>query len=164
MTDLSPLVPLAQELIDRCKEKGLTVATAESCTGGLIAGLLTEIPGSSAVMERGFVTYSNEAKMEMLGVARSLLEKHGAVSREVAIAMAEGVLRHSPADLALSVTGIAGPDGGSAQKPVGLVHFGFMRRGRPAESVEKRFGDLGRKGIRLASVKQAVEFIYNLTD
>lgn len=161
MTDLSTLKPLARALIAECTENGLMIATAESCTGGLIAGLLTEIAGSSAVVERGFVTYSNAAKTEMLGVPADLIAKVGAVSQEVAIAMAEGALERSHADIAVSVTGIAGPGGGSEDKPVGLVHFGFARKGAPTRHIERRFGDLGRDAIRLASVRQAIELISN---
>lgn len=119
----------AIELLELCKEGGLMVATAESCTGGMVAAALTAIPGSSAVVERGFVTYSNEAKAELLGVPMALIEAHGAVSEMVARAMAEGALAHSRAHLAVAITGIAGPDGGTAQKPVGLVHFAAARRG-----------------------------------
>ncbi|NRG18762.1 CinA family protein [Rhizobiales bacterium] len=161
MTDLSTLKPLAQALIAECTEKGLMIATAESCTGGLVAGLLTEIAGSSAVVDRGFVTYSNTAKTEMLGVPEDLIANVGAVSREVAIAMAKGALARSRADIAVSVTGIAGPGGGSEEKPVGLVHFAVARNGEPTRHVERRFGDLGRDGIRLASVRQAIEGISN---
>ena len=163
MTDISTLKPLAQALIGECTDKGLMIATAESCTGGLVAGLLTEIAGSSAVVDRGFVTYSNEAKSEMLGVPQDLIARVGAVSREVAIAMAEGALARSAADIAVSITGIAGPGGGSDEKPVGLVHFAFARSGQPTRHVERRFGDLGRDGIRLASVRQAIEGISNFT-
>ena len=112
-----------------CKAKKLMVATAESCTGGLVAGALTEIAGSSAVVDRGFVTYTNEAKAEMLGVPAERWRRHGAVSRETAEAMAKGALAHSRADLAVAITGIAGPGGGSAEKPVGLVHFAAASRG-----------------------------------
>lgn len=163
MTDISTLKPLAEAIIGECTDKGLMIATAESCTGGLVAGLLTEIAGSSAVVERGFVTYSNEAKSEMLGVPQDLIAGVGAVSREVAIAMAEGALARSAADIAVSITGIAGPGGGSDEKPVGLVHFAFARSGQPTRHVERRFGDLGRDGIRLASVRQAIEGISNFT-
>ena len=125
-TDLDPLVAQAAALLAACRERGLKIATAESCTGGLIAAILTEVPGSSDVVERGFVTYSNEAKTEMLGVPAALVEQHGAVSA-VARAMAEGALAHSRADIVVSVTGVAGPGGGTPLKPVGLVHFGAMR-------------------------------------
>ncbi len=123
--------------------RGLKVATAESCTGGLVAGALTEIAGSSDVVDRGFVTYSNAAKHAMLGVAEATLARHGAVSRETAEAMARGALGHADADLAVAVTGIAGPGGGSAAKPVGLVHFAAAARDGRLIHREKRYGDIG---------------------
>ena len=159
MTDFSPLLPLAREIIALCTERGLTIATAESCTGGLVAGILTEIPGSSAVVDRGFVTYSNRAKSELLGVPAALIEVVGAVSEEVARAMAEGALARSPADLAIAVTGIAGPGGGSPDKPVGLVHFAALRRGEPTVHAVRRFGDIGRSAVRLASVEVALSML-----
>ena len=146
----------AAAFLDRARAAGLMVATAESCTGGLVAGLLTEIAGSSSVVERGFVTYSNEAKTGMLGVPADLIETHGAVSAPVATAMAEGALAHSRADIAVAVTGVAGPGGGSDAKPVGLVHFACARRGGPTRHVEMRFGDLGRAGVRMAAVRTAL--------
>ncbi|MBA5776576.1 CinA family protein [Stappia sp. F7233] len=164
MRDPSSLEPLARDVLARCIDRGLMIATAESCTGGLVSTLLTEIPGSSAVVERGFVTYSNEAKTEMLGVPAELIAEHGAVSREVALAMAEGALRHSRADIAAAVTGIAGPGGGSPQKPVGLVHFAFAMKDRETVHVEKRFPDVGRSTIRLAALRQSLEGILNLID
>jgi nicotinamide-nucleotide amidase len=145
------LIARAAALIARYRAAGLMAATAESCTGGLIAGLLTEIPGSSNVLERGFVVYSNEAKEELLGVPAETLASHGAVSEETARAMAEGALKKSHADVAVSVTGIAGPDGGTAQKPFGLVHFACARRGAPTVAREERFGDIGREAVRLGS-------------
>ncbi|WP_029057061.1 CinA family protein [Stappia stellulata] len=162
MTDLTPLRPGAEDLIAAFTRTGRTIATAESCTGGLIAALLTEIPGSSAVLERGFVTYSNAAKTDLLGIAETLIGEHGAVSREVALAMASGALKASNADVAVSVTGVAGPGGGSGQKPVGLVHFGFAARGRATVHAERRFGDLSRSAIRLASVAVALEGLSKL--
>ncbi len=153
--DFDALVGEAEALLAALRERGLKLATAESCTGGLIAAILTEVPGSSDVLERGFVTYSNEAKTEMLGVSAGLIEKYGAVSGEVARAMAEGALRNSRANIAVSVTGVAGPGGGTSVKPVGLVHFGAARKGRALQHREKRFGDLGRQQIRLASVAEA---------
>jgi nicotinamide-nucleotide amidase len=159
MTDLGPLVPLAQEIITACTKGGLMIATAESCTGGLIAGVLTEIAGSSTVVDRGFVTYSNEAKVGMLGVAPDLIGAKGAVSREVAVAMAEGAIRASRADIAVAVTGIAGPGGGSPEKPVGLVHFAVAVRGGATTHAEQRFGDIGRSAVRLATVKAALEMV-----
>lgn len=162
MSDLTPLTPLAAEIVAAAKSAGLMIATAESCTAGLIVGTLTEIAGSSAVVERGFVTYSNEAKAEMLGVPAELIARLGAVSQEVAIAMAAGALARSRADLAVSVTGIAGPGGGSDTKPVGLVHFGAARRGQPVRYREHRFGDIGRSEVRLATVREALTLLREL--
>jgi nicotinamide-nucleotide amidase len=143
------------------RAKGLKIATAESCTGGLVAGLLTEIPGSSDVVERGFVTYSNDAKNELLGVPREILQAHGAVSEQTARAMAQGALKQSHADLAVAVTGIAGPGGGSLDKPVGLVHFAAAR-GDKVVHRECRFGDIGRGEVRLKSVAVALEMLEQL--
>ncbi len=153
------LIDRAAALIARYRAAGLMAATAESCTGGLIAGLLTEIPGSSYVLERGFVVYSNEAKQELLGVPAETLAADGAVSEETARALAEGALRASRADIAVSVTGIAGPDGGTAAKPVGLVHFACARRGAPTVAREERFGDIGREAVRLASVRVGLDLL-----
>jgi nicotinamide-nucleotide amidase len=149
----------AAALLDDFRTRGLRLATAESCTGGLVAGLLTEIAGSSDVVERGFVTYSNAAKNELLGVPEALLARHGAVSEPVARAMAEGALMHSAADVAVSVTGVAGPGGGSAAKPVGLVHFAAARRGGEVLHRECRFGDIGRTPVRLESVRVALQLV-----
>jgi nicotinamide-nucleotide amidase len=149
----------AAALLDQCRASGLKIATAESCTGGLIAGLLTEIPGSSAVVERGFVVYSNEAKEDLLGVPAETIRTHGAVSEAAARAMAEGALEASRAQIAVSVTGIAGPDGGTASKPVGLVHFACSLRGAATVAREVRFGDIGRVNVRLASVRVALELL-----
>lgn len=151
-------------LLDALRERELKLATAESCTGGLIAALLTEIPESSDVLDRGFVTYSNEAKAEMLGVPSRLIAEHGAVSREVALAMAGGAIAHSLGDLAVSVTGVAGPGGGSAQKPVGLVHIAAARLGRSPLHQECRFGDIGRDQIRIKSVEAALALIARVAD
>ena len=153
------LILRASALIARYRAAGRMIATAESCTGGLIAGLLTEIPGSSNVLERGFVAYSNAAKQALLGVPAETLATHGAVSSEAARAMAEGALANSRAEVAVSVTGIAGPDGGTAAKPVGLVHFACARRGSPTVSREERFGDIGREAVRLASVRVALDLL-----
>ncbi|WP_153769142.1 CinA family protein [Labrenzia sp. CE80] len=161
MTQWIDLLPEAENIIADARRKGLIIATAESCTGGLIAGLLTEVPGSSAVIDRGFVTYSNEAKQEMLGVPFETLEAVGAVSCETAIAMAEGALKNSRADLAVSVTGIAGPGGGSAQKPVGTVHFALAANNRKTEHLAAQFGDIGRGEVRLQAVVKALELISN---
>jgi nicotinamide-nucleotide amidase len=162
VTDLASLAPVAADVIAECTRRKLRIATAESCTGGLVAGALTEIAGSSAVVERGFVTYSNEAKESMLGVPKSLIDRVGAVSKEVAVAMAEGALAHSPAELAVAVTGIAGPGGGTAAKPVGLVHIAAVRRGGTTRHVERRFADQGRSAIRLAAVRDALALLRSL--
>jgi nicotinamide-nucleotide amidase len=153
------LIARAAELVARYRAAGLITATAESCTGGLIAGLLTEIPGSSNMLERGFVVYSNAAKQELLGVPAETLVNHGAVSEQTAVAMAEGALRASRAEVAVSVTGIAGPDGGTAAKPVGLVHFACARREKPTVAREERLGAIGRGEVRLASVKVALDLL-----
>jgi nicotinamide-nucleotide amidase len=149
----------AVRVLDACRRRGLSVATAESCTGGLVSGALTEIAGSSDVVERGFVTYSNAAKEAMLGVPAAVLERHGAVSRETAEAMAAGALGNSRADLAVAVTGIAGPGGGSAEKPVGLVHFAAAARDGRRIHREKRFGDIGRRTVRARSVAEALAML-----
>jgi nicotinamide-nucleotide amidase len=153
------LLASARALLDLCRARGLKIATAESCTGGLVAALLTEIAGSSDVVERGFVTYSNEAKRELLGVRADTLAAHGAVSEATAREMASGALAASRADLAVSVTGIAGPGGGGTEKPVGLVHFACARRGGGVAVGERRFGDIGRSEVRFASVAQAVAML-----
>ena len=150
------LLDAAEALLGEFERRRCKLATAESCTGGLLAGLLTEIAGSSAVFERGFVTYSNSAKSELIGVPPALIERRGAVSEEVARAMAEGALAHAPVDVAVSVTGIAGPDGGSPEKPVGLVYFAAAPRGRPTLARECRFGNVGRSQIRLACLREAL--------
>lgn len=148
---------LAKSVIRLCADKRLTVATAESCTGGLVAGALTEISGSSSVVDRGFVTYSNAAKQAMIGVNGATLEAHGAVSRETALEMAQGILRFAPVSLAVAITGVAGPTGGTPQKPVGLVHFCAASRGGQLVPVERRFDPtLSRSAIRRASVIQAL--------
>jgi nicotinamide-nucleotide amidase len=146
----------AARLLKAYSDRGLKIATAESCTGGLVAALLTEIAGSSAVVERGFVTYSNEAKTELIGVPVDLIAAHGAVSEPVARAMAEGALAHSRADVTVGITGIAGPGGGTATKPVGLVHFGLARNGAATVHLERRYGDLGRETVRLRAVEDAL--------
>jgi nicotinamide-nucleotide amidase len=152
----------AKRLLALCRAHGLKIATAESCTGGLVAGALTEIPGSSDVVERGFVTYSNEAKHEMLGVPNATLHKYGAVSRQTAEAMARGALKHSDADLAVSITGIAGPGGATPGKPVGLVHFAAAARGGRLIARAKKFGDIGRRKVRLKSVVEALAMLETL--
>ncbi len=161
------ITSLAEEVLERARALGLTIATAESCTGGLVAAALTSIAGSSDVFERGFVTYSNEAKAEMLGVDPALIEVHGAVSREVAVAMAACALRQSRAQLSVAVTGIAGPGGGSAEKPVGLVHFAaakaLSQRGQElnfsAIHREERFGEIGRAQVRAKSVETGLRLL-----
>jgi nicotinamide-nucleotide amidase len=152
------LLAQAEKLLADARAKGLRIATAESCTGGLIAGLLTEIPGSSDVFERGFVTYSNESKQELLDVPDELVARHGAVSPEVARAMVLGALKRAARDIAVSVTGIAGPGGGTAQKPVGLVYLAAAR-GDQVIARECRFGDIGRSEVRLKSVETALEML-----
>jgi nicotinamide-nucleotide amidase len=149
----------AGRLIALYRSRGLMLATAESCTGGLVAALLTEIAGSSTVVERGFVTYSNAAKEQLLGVAPALLAAHGAVSPEVAGAMAQGALAHSRADVAVAITGIAGPGGGTSEKPVGLVHFATAGKKGGVIAREQRFGDLGRAAVRRASLVVALELL-----
>jgi nicotinamide-nucleotide amidase len=148
----------AEQVLAAARAQKLKIATAESCTGGLVAGALTEIAGSSAVVERGFVTYANEAKTEMIGVPAALIDKVGAVSEEVARAMAEGVLAHAPVDLAVAITGVAGPGGGSEDKPVGLVHFACARRGRPTVHARHLFPG-NRSEIRLAAVRVALALL-----
>jgi len=151
------LTAKARRLLKACEAQGVMLATAESCTGGLIAALLTEIPGSSAVFDRGFVTYSNAAKQAQLGVPAALIKRHGAVSAPVARAMAEGALKHGRAQIAVSVTGVAGPGGGTKEKPVGLVYIA-VAGGKATHVEECRFkGD--RSAIRLSAVKKALDLI-----
>jgi nicotinamide-nucleotide amidase len=159
MLELAAFVDRATRIVQRAKARHVMIATAESCTGGLLSGVVTAVPGSSDVLDRGFVTYSNEAKVEMLGVDAAAIDAHGAVSAEVAGEMARGALAKSRADLAVSVTGIAGPGGGSATKPVGLVHFGLARRPNGVVTVERRFGDFGRDAVRMASLDQALALL-----
>ena len=154
----------AGALMVSAKAKALKIATAESCTGGLVAAAITAIPGASAVLERGFVTYSNEAKTEMLGVPAELIERRGAVSQEVALAMVEGALKNSRADIAVAVTGVAGPDGGSEQKPVGLVHIAAAKRGGARLHEERRFGDIGRNEVQAESAVAALALLQKLLD
>jgi nicotinamide-nucleotide amidase len=144
-----------RNLLALCKKRGIMLATAESCTGGLIAALLTEIPGSSAVVERGFVTYSNEAKQSLLGVPQAALKRYGAVSKEVVKAMAEGALEHSDAKLSVAVTGIAGPEGGTEKKPVGLVYIAAAFSKHKTVIEECHFKG-NRRTIRLAAVGLAL--------
>ena len=154
----SDLETLAREVLDTCRAAGLMVATAESCTGGLVSATLVDIPGSSHVVERGFVTYSNAAKTELLGVPADVIAANGAVSEPVARAMAEGALARSRAQIAVGVTGVAGP-GGTRDKPEGLVHFACAREGAPTVHARIEFGPLGRTEVRTRSVRQALEMV-----
>jgi nicotinamide-nucleotide amidase len=149
----------AAQVLELCRARGLKVATAESCTGGLVAGALTEIAGSSDVVDRGFVTYSNDAKEAMLGVPPATLARHGAVSAETAAAMAVGALEKSSADIVVAITGIAGPGGGTQQKPVGLVHFAAASRDGRNLARERRYGDVGRQSVREQSVAEALDLL-----
>lgn len=158
------LIQEAQSLFDLAKARRLRIVTAESCTGGLISAALTAVPGSSVVVERGFVTYSNEAKIEMLGVPAELIERRGAVSMEVALAMVEGALKASPAEIAIAVTGIAGPTGGTFEKPVGLVHIAAGRRAGPRLHEEHRFGDIGRNRVQSETVIAALALAARVLD
>jgi nicotinamide-nucleotide amidase len=155
---------VASAVLGACRSRGLKVATAESCTGGLVAGALTEIAGSSDVVDRGFVTYSNEAKQQMLGVPAATIDTHGAVSRETAEAMVRGALGSANADLAVAITGIAGPAGGSPGKPVGLVHFAAASRSGALTHAEMRYGDIGRSAVRHRSVLQALAMLKELAE
>jgi nicotinamide-nucleotide amidase len=154
----------AKNVLQRARARGLKIATAESCTGGLVAAALTEIAGSSEVLDCGFVTYSNEAKHVMLGVPAATLKRYGAVSAETAAAMAKGALKHSLADIAVAITGIAGPGGGSKQKPVGLVHFAAASRNGGALARVKRYGNIGRTKVRLRSVAEALRLLRLLAE
>jgi nicotinamide-nucleotide amidase len=153
----------AKRVLALCRARGLQVATAESCTGGLVVAALTEIPGSSDVVDRGFVTYSDDAKRAMLGVPATTLERHGAVSAQTAKAMAAGALKNSRADLAVSITGIAGPGGGSKQKPVGLVYFAAASRDGRRIARKRLYGDIGRRRVRLRSVLEALALLHLLS-
>jgi nicotinamide-nucleotide amidase len=156
------LLRLATHVLEKARAQQLHIVTAESCTGGLIASLLTEIAGASDVFERGFVTYSNAAKVQILGVAEQTISSHGAVSEAVARAMAEGALVNSGSQLALAVTGIAGPGGGTQEKPVGLVHIAAARQGRETLHIRHVFGDMGRHEIRVAGVESALTLLLRL--
>ena len=154
----APQLQLAVDILDRCRSRGLRLATAESCTGGLIAACLTEVAGSSDVFERGLVAYANQAKIDLLGVSPECLARFGAVSEETARAMAEGGLARSHVDLCIAVTGIAGPGGGSAERPVGLVHFAAARPDQPTRHAHSVFsGD--RQAVRQATVTRALELL-----
>jgi len=154
----------ANTLLELCKAKKLTLATAESCTGGLVAAMLSEIPGSSLVLDRGFVTYSNKAKQQMLGVTPATIDVHGAVSRECAEEMAKGALAHASVDLAVSITGIAGPTGAVPGKPIGLVYFCAASRSGSVIACERRYGDIGRTRVRRESVVQALAMLRELAE
>ena len=157
-----PLLRLAEMVLMQAREQKLRIATAESCTGGLIAGLLTEIPGSSDVVDRGFVVYSNRAKQDMLNVPGDLIADMGAVSEAVARMMAEGAVENSNAHIAVAVTGVAGPGGGTPLKPVGLVHIAACRERRSILHEAHRFGDIGRSEIRMKTVEAALELMQRL--
>jgi nicotinamide-nucleotide amidase len=152
----------AAALLEACRQRGVLLATAESCTGGLLAATLTAIPGSSDVVDRAFVTYSNAAKSQMLGVPAWLIERHGAVSEDVARAMVGGALTHSRATLAVAITGIAGPSGGTAGKPVGLVHLAAAVRDAPVSHERLLLGDIGRGEIRRESVRRGLALLASL--
>lgn len=158
------VVALAKTVLAKAGEKGVMVATAESCTGGLVAAALTEIAGSSSVVDRGFVTYSNASKMQMLAVPEQILAEYGAVSEPTARAMAMGAVAHSDASASVSITGIAGPGGGSDEKPVGLVHFAAACPDGQVLHVERRFGDLGREKVRQAALEQALSLLAQALD
>jgi nicotinamide-nucleotide amidase len=153
---------LARDLLEKANDHGLSLATAESCTGGLISAILTDIQGMSHRFERGFVVYSDAAKAGMLGIPRDMINAEGAVSRAVAIAMAQGTLNHSPADIGLAVTGFAGP-AGPGDEP-GLVHFPCVRRGRQAVHQEEHFGDCGRGTVRIQAVRVALAMMIRAVD
>jgi len=154
----------AKLLLDVCTKKKLTLATAESCTGGLVAAVISEIPGSSAVLDRGFVTYSNEAKQQMLGVTPATIDVYGAVSRECAGEMAKGALAHASVDLAVSITGIAGPTGAVPGKPIGLVFFCAASRSGRIIAHDRKYGDIGRANVRRESVLQALGMLRELAE
>lgn len=156
------ILALAQEVVALCTEKNVMLATAESCTGGLVAGAITEISGASQVLERGFITYSDQSKTEMLGVMPITLRQYGAVSKDVSLEMAHGAMSRSEAGISVSTTGIAGPLGGTTGKPVGLVHFGGRHYKGAMIHREKNFGNIGRNEIRMASVEVALEMIIEL--
>jgi nicotinamide-nucleotide amidase len=158
------LIEAAADLLDVCKARKLMIVTAESCTGGLLAAALTDAPGASATVSGGFVTYANEAKTGFLGVPADLIEQHGAVSEPVARAMAEGAIGNSEADLAVSITGIAGPKSDESHKPVGLVHFAAARRGGSMIHRKKNFGDIGRGAVRRESAMEAIAMLKELAE
>lgn len=154
----------ARRIVWALSERGLMISTAESCTGGLIIGALTDIAGSSAVVDRGFVTYTNEAKMDLLGVNATTLKAYGAVSEQTALQMVQGALFRSRADIAVAVTGIAGPGGGSAEKPIGLVHIAARNRSGTILHREMLYGDIGRTEVRLATLRTALEMVIEVAE
>lgn len=154
---MNDLTDLTNRFLQACANRKILAATAESCTGGMIVATLTDIAGSSSMVDRGFITYSNDAKIEMIGVSPATLDAHGAVSLQTAQEMAAGALARSHAGIALSVTGIAGPDGGSAEKPVGLVWFGLALKGKPVATEKRIFENRGRDFIRRETVRHALE-------
>ena len=156
---MTPAQALASDVLERAKVRGVMVALAESCTGGLVSAALTDLAGSSAVMDRGFVTYTNDAKQDLLGVKAATLDAHGAVSAQTAREMADGALARSQAGVAVSITGVAGPGGGTAAKPVGLVWFALAQAGRDTRTVERRFGEVGRAKVRALSVETALTLL-----
>jgi nicotinamide-nucleotide amidase len=158
------LMERSEALLNLCKQKGLTLATAESCTGGLLAATLTEITGSSLVLDRGFVTYTNKSKQQMLGVTPNTIDVYGAVSKECAEEMAKGALAHAQVDLAVSITGIAGPTGAVPGKPIGLVHFSAASRSGRTINRDRKFGDIGRVNVRRASVVEALSMLMELAE
>jgi len=162
MTAHAENIELARQVIEACRVRDIMIAAAESCTGGLIATTLTEIPGSSAVFDRGFVTYSNTSKIEMLGIFPITLKQYGAVSKETAMEMAHGALARSEAGLSIACTGIAGPDGGTAEKPVGLVHIAAKHYNGTLLHRDMQYGDIGRAAVRFATVKTALEMMLKL--
>jgi nicotinamide-nucleotide amidase len=158
------VVDATKAFLEICQKKKLTAATAESCTGGLVSAAISEIPGSSLVLDRAFVTYSNEAKQQMLGVTPATIDVYGAVSRECAEEMAKGALAHAQVDLAVSITGIAGPTGAVAGKPIGLVYFCAASRSGRVIAHDRKFGAIGRSNVRRASVLQALAMLQELAD
>lgn len=158
------LIMGARLIIGDCEDKRLKIVTAESCTGGLVAGCLTEIPGSSKVVERGFVVYSNRAKEDILDIPGDLIADAGAVSEAVVRMMAESALKESRANIAIAITGVAGPDGGTRLKPVGTVHFAAARENRAIMHEMHQFGDIGRTEVRIRSIEVAFEMLRRMID
>lgn len=153
---------LIEQIFEKMKQKGWNLVTAESCTGGMIATAITDKSGSSAILERGFVTYSNQAKIDCLGVSQETLEKHGAVSKQTASEMAQGALANSNANISIAVTGIAGPDGGTQQKPVGLVYIGYGIKGDVAQVKTCNFSNQSREEVRLNTTREAFKILLSI--